>query len=309
MISKLRMIVQFFSFAVLNYGGRIGINLGFSLPCFACPFVSGCGGYCFLFYLQRVGLFGAANWSQIFTYPGLKTILWFILFAVLVMLLSKTWCGWICPFGTMQDWLTMLRKKLGIREIEWSWKTYDTIKPLKYLFLGVILVVPLLIAYGGMHQDFYLLFCRICPGRTLLPLFAGQTRFFSLDFANDITLVISVISIIIAAITVVGSFFKERFFCLFCPMLPLIQMFKKYSLITFEKKVDTCSGCGNCLRMCPMDVREVHEEKEKAKVMSPECLLCMKCVESCPEDKTLTIKFLQYKIFTSSREYITKNFK
>lgn len=57
LINKIRLLVQAFSFLILTYGGRIGINLGYALPCFACPYVAGCGGYCFLMFLQRVGIF------------------------------------------------------------------------------------------------------------------------------------------------------------------------------------------------------------------------------------------------------------
>ena len=72
LINKIRLLVQAFSFLILTYGGRIGINLGYALPCFACPYVAGCGGYCFLMFLQRVGIFGIAAYDRIFTYIGCK---------------------------------------------------------------------------------------------------------------------------------------------------------------------------------------------------------------------------------------------
>ncbi|MFR9141448.1 MAG: 4Fe-4S binding protein [Phascolarctobacterium faecium] len=100
---------------ILTYGGRIGINLGYALPCFACPYVAGCGGYCFLMFLQRVGIFGIAAYDRIFTYIGLQNLLWFLIFAVSAIILSKFWCGWICPFGSLLDALSGLRKKMGIR--------------------------------------------------------------------------------------------------------------------------------------------------------------------------------------------------
>ena len=75
LINKIRLLVQAFSFLILTYGGRIGINLGYALPCFACPYVAGCGGYCFLMFLQRVGIFGIAAYDRIFTYIGLQNLL------------------------------------------------------------------------------------------------------------------------------------------------------------------------------------------------------------------------------------------
>ena len=89
LINKIRLLVQAFSFLILTYGGRIGINLGYALPCFACPYVAGCGGYCFLMFLQRVGIFGIAAYDRIFTYIGLQNLLWFLIFAVSAIILQN----------------------------------------------------------------------------------------------------------------------------------------------------------------------------------------------------------------------------
>ena len=77
------------SFLLLTYGGRVGIHLGFALPCFSCPYINGCGGYCFLMLFQRVGIFGLAAYDQLFTYNGLRNLMWFLVFAVLCLLFSK----------------------------------------------------------------------------------------------------------------------------------------------------------------------------------------------------------------------------
>ena len=82
------------SFLLLTYGGRVGIHLGSALPCFSCPYINGCGGYCFLLLFQQVGIFGLAAYDQLFTYNGLRNLMWFLVFAVLCLLFSKLWCGW-----------------------------------------------------------------------------------------------------------------------------------------------------------------------------------------------------------------------
>ena len=309
LINKIRLLVQAFSFLILTYGGRIGINLGYALPCFACPYVAGCGGYCFLMFLQRVGIFGIAAYDRIFTYIGLQNLLWFLIFAVSAIILSKFWCGWICPFGSLLDALSGLRKKMGIREIEFSWTVRTMIKPIKYIFLAVILVVPLLIAFLGLSSDFYILFCKICPARPIMPIFAGDLRRFGLEYSNWSTLIISIVSVSFAAITIVGSFFKDRFFCMVCPMLPLIHLFNKLSPVRFVKWADGCSGCGNCQRVCPMDIREVHLGKKNGMVMTEDCILCTQCMQACPENNVLKLQFVNKNIFISSRDYFIKKFK
>ena len=101
-----------------------------------------------------------------------------------------------------------------------------------------------------------------------------------------------------------GMFFKDRFFCYFCPMLILIHIVRMISPVRFEKDVHGCLGCGNCHRMCPMDIRDVHEQKTHKDVISEDCILCMTCTESCPADSVLSVRFLKWRLFASSRRYV-----
>ncbi len=315
LVSKVRELVQGFSFLLLTYGGRVGIKLGNSVPCFSCPYVSGCGGNCFLMFFQRAGVVGIAGiagigeYDNIMNFVSLKIFFWLGVFVVAAALLSKFWCGWICPFGSLLDVFSAIRHKLGIREIQFTWLTRDRIRIVKYIFLGIIIVVPILIALEILPRECYILFCKICPARPIMPLFVGNSRYFGLDYSNALALTISIIGVLMAAITVVGSFFKDRFFCLFCPMLPLLQACSKISPISFEKDVNTCCGCGNCQRNCPMDIRRVHEEKEVKNVLDEDCILCLQCIESCPVKDTLSISIFKKKIFSSSKEYLLKKFR
>ena len=141
-VFRWRALTQAASFLLLTYGGRVGIHLGSALPCFSCPYINGCGGYCFLLLFQQVGIFGLAAYDQLFTYNGLRNLMWFIVFALLCLLFSKLWCGWICPFGTVQDLLSALRRRLGVREVELSERVRAAIHPMKYIFLGIIIALP-----------------------------------------------------------------------------------------------------------------------------------------------------------------------
>ncbi len=171
MVGKLRFYIQNFFFIFLMYGGRLGIRLGHSLPCFACPYVSGCAGHCYLMALQSRMGFGLA-FPDFFTQWGLNALLVFLFFILLFVPFSKTWCGWVCPFGTLQDWFTALRRKLGIRESGFSRATRERLKIIKYILLAVLILIPVFIANFGLHTDFALPFCQICPAKPLLPLFA-----------------------------------------------------------------------------------------------------------------------------------------
>nr|NJM04411.1 4Fe-4S binding protein [Desulfobacula sp.] len=193
MVTKLRLITQHIMFIVLTYGGRFNIQLGSSLPCFSCPYVSGCGGACYLMALQGNWSGLQMSWANLTSAMGLDLLSHLGIFVLLVILLNKFWCGWICPFGLFQDWLTYLRRGLGLREAQFTWLTRDRLKPIKWILLGYLLIVPLLIAHASQHYDLHLPFCRsICPAKPLMPLFIGNIRHLSLDFTNTVTLVFSI---------------------------------------------------------------------------------------------------------------------
>ncbi len=305
MVWKIRLIIQNFFFLFLIYGGRLGVRLGHSLPCFACPYVSGCAGHCYLMALQNHLGFGLA-FPDFFSQWGLNALLAFLFFLLLFVPLSKIWCGWVCPFGTLQDWITGLRRKMGIREAQFTWAARDRLKIIKYILLGALIIIPVSIANFGLHRDFTLPFCQICPAKPLLPLFAGETKYLSLDFTNSITLSFSFLSLVITGGMIVGIFFKDRFFCMFCPLLALMHIFKKAGFVRFKKSADICLGCGNCQRMCPVDIKEVYLEKKNRDVMKDDCMLCMKCAESCPGDNVLQVKFMNFRIFSSSKKYVAQ---
>ncbi len=305
---RLRFLVQSISLVVLTYGGRWGLRLGHFLPCFACPYVGSCSGHCYLMALQGPHWGFQIHLAEIVSFWGLRALGMFAGFLLLTILLSKIWCGWICPFGTLQDLISWLRKVLRIRESRLSWALRDKLKPIKYVLLILLILIPILIANVGLHPDFKLPFCQVCPAKVLMPVLEGNFSYFAVDLTNTITAVMTVLSVVLAAGFLIGIFFKERFFCLFCPMLALISIFEKIGFVGLGKNVDSCIGCGNCQRACPVDIRQVHLEKDKEDVLTQDCMTCFKCVEACPQDGTLSAKFLKWRLFSSSREYLSKWF-
>ena len=306
MIATCRRAVQHLAFFLLTYGGRFDVHCGQALPCFSCPYVAGCGGHCYLMALQ-------SNWwglqmplAALAGGFGLKALALFGLFVLLVLLLGKTWCGWLCPFGLLQDWLTMLRQRLGIPEAQMRWAARDRLRIIKYLLLAYLLIIPLFIAHAGLHSDFSLPFCQICPAKPLMPLFVGDASHLALDATNAITLTFSILSVAIAAFMLAGMFFKERFFCIFCPMLAIIHLFQKISPLRLVKKPPVCLACGNCARACPMDIRRVHEDRSD--VQDEDCLLCLTCVESCPRDRALHLRFFGKTLVSSARRRLAAPF-
>jgi NAD-dependent dihydropyrimidine dehydrogenase PreA subunit len=304
-VTGLRAAAQYISFVVLMYGGRFGIRLGPAIPCFACPYVRGCGGQCYLMGFQWTYGFGMTL-DALRGAPLMTAIGWLLVFIILVAALGKTWCGWICPFGLIQDWFSFLRRKFGVRERILTEKTKRLLAPIKYILLVYLVVLPPFVTAKILHQDFLLPFCSICPGKLLLPLFEGNPQYLALNFSNAVTLTFSALLIVITGVMLIGMFFKDRFFCIFCPLLAMIHLVKPLTALRLTKNVDACTGCGNCRRACPMDIAEVSAERSKTDVQTGECLNCARCAESCTANGALRLKWLRFNLFSSSRLYASK---
>ena len=247
---------------------------------------------------QYIGFgLGSAAWG----FASLVQLGYFAIFAVLVALLGKAWCGWICPFGLVQDWLAALRKKLGWRESRIEPQTMVHLGWIKYALLAYLVLVPVLVTSGFLHPDFYLPFCNICPAKALMPLFTGETKYLSLDMTNTVTTAFSASLLIISGSVLVGAFFKDRFFCLFCPLLAFMHLLKPLTALRLVKEPGLCRGCGTCRRVCPMDIEKVYGEKKKRDVQTEACLNCGRCVESCAADKALGLRWFGLKLVESSR--------
>jgi polyferredoxin len=298
-LKLLRLAVQHLSFAILMYGGRLGIRLGPAVPCFSCPYVYGCGGNCYLMGLQGYIGFGL-SWAQIWGFQGLRALFWLAVFVLLASLLGKLWCGWVCPLGLVSDWLTALRRRLGLRGLSFSPRLRSILAPVKYVLLGYLSLGPVLIGLGLLHPDFYLPFCQICPGKALLPLFEGETRYLALETTNAVTTALSATLAALSGLTVAGMFLKERFFCHFCPMLALFRLLAPLAAIRLVKEPRLCQGCGTCHRVCPMDVDEVWHERRPGRAQAGDCLGCGDCVGSCAAGGALGLRFLGRRLVSSS---------
>lgn len=308
-VARLRSLIQIASFSLLTYGRYFGLKLGHFLPCFSCPYVHGCSGHCYLMALQGPHWGFELPFRHYLSIWGLRILGMLLGFFVLVIFFSKAWCGWICPFGTLQDWITSLRKKFSIRESQFSWNFRNRLKPIKYIFLILLIVIPIFIANARLHEDFGLPFCQICPAKPLMPVLEANFENLAVDFTNAITAIMTMLSVILAGSILIGVIFKDRFFCVFCPMLALISLFQKIGFVKLRKEVDACTGCGNCQRVCPVNIRGVHLESTKENVLTQDCMLCLKCIEACPQDNALSVKFLKKNLFSSSRKYVSKYYK
>jgi ferredoxin-type protein NapH len=74
--------------------------------------------------------------------------------------------------------------------------------------------------------------------------------------------------------------------------------------VRLDKTEEKCTKCGICKRVCPTQVKEVYENKG-GDVTTSNCILCLRCVEMCPEDGCLKFKAAG-KTVVKSRNWLGK---
>jgi formate hydrogenlyase subunit 6/NADH:ubiquinone oxidoreductase subunit I len=181
----------------------------------------------------------------------------------------------------------------------------DRIRPVKWFMLLVLVFgFPLLTGMGMLNHDFGDPFCRICPSRILTTLATGETNQLVVDTANATTIFFSLLADFMFGLMIALAMTVRQPFCRICPMLAMHAVFRKIGLLKLVKNgTPRCEKCGLCAKACPMDIREIHTDMEKRDVTFEDCTLCGRCVEFCPDEKALQLKYAFVPVFSSSPAY------
>ena len=302
-IRRFRFWVQIAFFILLMYGGFVITSIGDTLPTFSCAFnEQGRGGICYLLPLQHQM---ALSWKTLAAGAGFAVLTGFVTFMLWFVILNKAWCGYACPLGTIQDWITALRKKLRIPFSRYSQGQFRKLKKIKYILLVLLIFLPMMIgnSFFGLPKlshDMATPFCMVCPGRVLLPMFSGDFSQLAIDFSSKTKLVLTALGVFITGLFLAGSFVKKRFFCFFCPMSALHYVLSKPAFLKLKKNGDKCTKCGDCYQVCDMQIKEIADDVTNRNIMQDDCIMCLKCVSACPENGCLEVSFLKVPVLESS---------
>lgn len=233
------------------------------------------------------------------TFLSARTIVWALLPAVLVLVLGfflgRFFCSYLCPMGTVVDIADQLLypegkgKRDAHASLPGAWKV---VKYLVLLFimgsalLGVSLVfvasplslitrlfglvifpVVSLLAHAGLFLlreagDFF--------GFDILPYASIGTSRYDLQFF-----------VVLIFVFVLGcAYLSPRFWCrCLCPAGALLALCSLKPVVRRSVN-EKCTRCGECIRECPMGAIE----QDPFETRFSECIVCLRCVEVCPED-------------------------
>ena len=287
--NTLRKVIQFLSFIFFS---AVVLNLG-RPPLLPILWTAGTQQY---FVIDAFTALQVTFYSPAFPWLAMAS------FLVIGVLLGKSLCGWICPFGFIQDLINFVkRKKMGI-----SPRTHESMIYVKYAILGITLFVSVtfsaakLMGTSGGYENALGVFAK-APFTTLSPaetLFATLPRMIQ-DFHNA-TSEMPFLDVL-SGITTLSPLFWIQFFIMvgvlvffayvprgwckyFCPHGAIMAILNRFSFLGLRRDLVKCAKgeCRLCVEVCPMDVRILDLPWEK--FSDPECIYCLKCVDACPNE-------------------------
>jgi len=181
------------------------------------------------------------------------------------VLFGPAFCGWVCPLGTIQEFVSGFGKKLFRRKFN-HFVPVKLDNLLRYLRYGVLAWVVYVTATSGT-----LIFEAYDPYFALF-------NFWSAEVAPT--------ALAILGVTLLLSVFVERPWCKYaCPYGAFLGVFNLFSLFKIKRAESTCKADSACSILCPMNI-PVDSLKT---VRDHQCISCLECTSEavCPVAKTV----------------------
>ncbi|HIO65745.1 MAG TPA: 4Fe-4S binding protein, partial [Planctomycetes bacterium] len=214
---------------------------------------------------------------------------WGLLVLGLTLLAGRVFCNWICPYGTLHQFIGWLFNVHKTKE-NFDRNRYRDMYYFKYAVLAVLLIMASMGALQiGLLDPICLMYRTTAT--VVAPIFdmtiesiPGMDPLWidNLKFAPGVSSRVFVGSFWIGLFMLVlvgANVFVPRFFCrLICPLGALLGVFSRFSLVRINRDVHKCTDCNMCLTRCE-GAADPH-----AAVRVSECFSCMNCIDDCPED-------------------------
>ena len=268
--NNVRHVFQSFWFLLTNsffegfktgkiYGGKWKQLCVPGMNCYSCP---GAKGSCPIGALQAV--IGSPKFKFSYYVVG------FLFFVG--ALIGRGVCGYLCPFGLVQD---LLHKIPFVKKIE-TFKGDKALRKAKYLILLVfVILLPLfLVDIIGQGAPY---FCKlICPVGMMeggIPLvLMNKSMRGAIGFLYAWKGLILILTIFLSIVI-------YRPFCKYiCPLGAIYSLFNSVSLFRYTLDHQKCIHCGRCKAVCEMQCDPVKNCNDL------ECIRCGKCKNVCPVD-------------------------
>jgi NosR/NirI family nitrous oxide reductase transcriptional regulator len=199
------------------------------------------------------------SWEYFLTSP-LIFILWSAVAVGLLFWGRGPFCGWLCPFGALQELTNNIAKALGVPQIRVPWGLHERLWPIKYIIFLFLFGMSLYsIAFAERLSE-------VEPFKTAIVLkFLREWPF-----------------VVYAAALLGAGLFIERFFCRYlCPLGAALAIPGRGRMFEWLRRWPECGKpCQRCANECP--VQSIHPEGH---INVNECIYCMHCQELYWDDQ------------------------
>jgi len=242
--------------------GAFGLKTGFCFPFFYCNACPAATSACPLKAIEKSVYKGNFAWQLLF-YP-------LLILGFFGTLTGRAVCGWACPIGLLQRGTGRvarrfkkfpLFRKIGDHKIE------RYLRYTKYFVLiGLVVVTTALIGF---------MFTDICP----VGFLTGTIPILILNPGKFVPSYFFWPAFVIFILFFVLIFTVERGWCrYFCPIGAILAPFNKVSMLHVHVDQNKCVHDNACIQECPMGIDVPNMNRD------PECILCGKCINACPEN-------------------------
>jgi MauM/NapG family ferredoxin protein len=203
-----------------------------------------------------------------------RELLWSLVFLIPTFFLGRFFCGWICPLGSLNQFLGGIRSESERRKTLIATNRYKKWQATKYLLLIAGLLAALLRNNMVGWIDPFSLLVR-SAGASVLPAAASKKYYvvYQPHYWLSVLLCVAFLALLAMNLRV------TRFWCrALCPLGALLGMASRWSILGLHKDAATCNRCNRCLIACQGGDDPIGGVPWR----KAECHLCLNCVEACP---------------------------
>lgn len=191
------------------------------------------------------------TWETLMIDP-LIFVLWGFVAVSIILWGRGVYCGWLCPFGAMQELIHKLGKTIGLKSYEFPKMVHERLWAIKYIILIVLVGVSLeSLATAALIAE-------VEPFKTTLALRFQREWWF----------------VLYAVVLLIISAFNSKFFCKYlCPLGAGLSFATRFRVFDWLRRRKECGRpCQTCASLC-----QISAIKHTGEIIDTECHYCLEC--------------------------------